>query len=69
MTEVEKVVQELETAGLCSEDLDELVHSTASNDATNTNNSGIAEQVTYLLSNGWLPTEIYTSAAEVLEDQ
>lgn len=52
------IVRKLEAKGLDAEDLDELVHDAASRLATSVNNSGMDEQVRYLLEEGMTEEEI-----------
>lgn len=51
-----------------TEFLDELVHRAASEVATAVNNEGLDEQVGYLLSGGWLGSEIVHCAMGVRDD-
>lgn len=44
--------------GITADDLDEMVHDTASDMASNINNGGVESQVAYLLECGWTETDI-----------
>jgi hypothetical protein len=54
----QEIVEILEELGLCSEDLDDLIHEVASSIAAEVNNSGMGEQVAFLLEHGWDEDEI-----------
>lgn len=47
-----RITNDLESQGVCAEHLDELVHECKGAEAAAINNSGILEQVDYLLRNG-----------------
>jgi hypothetical protein len=47
---VERLVNKADTAGLAAEDLDELTHELASSIAADTNNSGLEDQIAYLVA-------------------
>lgn len=54
----EELASKLEYAGCTSELLDNLVHDTADDIASATNNEGIASQVKFLKENGWSDQDI-----------
>lgn len=54
---------ELETAGIASESLDDMVHAAASREASSTNNAGMNEQLHYLVDNGFTVDEIKSELA------
>lgn len=54
----EELAALLEAVGRDSGDLDDLVHETASKNASNVNNDGMFGQLQYLLENRWTPEEI-----------
>ena len=48
-----KLTKDLKDAGVGRGDLDELVHDCADNLATDINNAGFGDQVSFLLETGW----------------
>lgn len=48
-----ELIEVLEEYGVEAEQLDDLVHESASTDASTANNGGLWEQIPYLLSSGW----------------
>lgn len=56
--EAEDLVSLLDAAGYEDHDLDDMVHDAASRIGSAVNNSGMCEQIIFLLENGWNPSGI-----------
>ena len=55
---VKALEEAISEKGLDESDLDELVHDCSSEQASETNNSGVSAQLHFLLHNGWKPEDI-----------